>query len=146
MTEMDREEASEIVKNAFGRRPDLQDGKDYVDEVRGHEQNELRERVARIICCFAVGNNNCAECEENTDPGHKFPDCFWDIRQETDQLFALYAGEIGQAKEVGKKLGAKEERERIILWMNEYCYEHGEIRTRRSNCKWCRQALKGDTT
>ena len=70
------------------------------------EQNELRERVARIICCFAVGNNNCAECEENTDPGHKFPDCFWDIRQETDQLFALYADKIEQA--------VKEERERIL--------------------------------
>ena len=48
MTEQDREEASEIVKNAFGRRPDLQDGKDYVDEVRGHEQNELREQADKI--------------------------------------------------------------------------------------------------
>lgn len=34
------EKASEIVKNAFGRRPDFPSGKDYVDGVRGHKQVE----------------------------------------------------------------------------------------------------------
>ena len=32
--DMTLEEASEIVKNAFGRRPDLPSGKDFVDEIR----------------------------------------------------------------------------------------------------------------
>ena len=34
--DMTKEEASEIVKGAFGSRPDLPSGKDFVDEVRGH--------------------------------------------------------------------------------------------------------------
>jgi len=48
----------------------------------------LRERLARIICCFAKENSSCAECKENTFPGHKFPDCFWDIRSDTDKIGA----------------------------------------------------------
>ena len=39
--------ASEIVKKAFGRRPDFPSGKEYVDEVRGHisKQEEIREVI-----------------------------------------------------------------------------------------------------
>ena len=37
---MSREEAGRIVLAAFGRRPDLPSGKDYVDEVRGHTDDD----------------------------------------------------------------------------------------------------------
>ena len=37
-----------------------------------------REKIARIICCFAKENNSCAECKENI-PGHSFPDFFCSI-------------------------------------------------------------------
>ena len=36
------EEASEIVSNAAGSRPDFLSGKDYTDEVRGHNDNSSR--------------------------------------------------------------------------------------------------------
>ena len=76
----------------------------------------------------------------NRDKNGIYPTTKFFIRLDNfvRELLTDNAGEIEQA--------VKKERERIILWMNEYCYEHGEIRTRRSNCKWCRQALKGDTT
>ena len=48
-----------------------------------------REKIARIICCFAEENNNCEECKENTHPELKFPNCFPDIRDHTDQILAL---------------------------------------------------------
>jgi len=50
MTQEGIEKASEIVKNAFGRRPDFPSGKDYVDEVRGHisRQEEIREGILQI--------------------------------------------------------------------------------------------------
>ena len=48
-----------------------------------------REKIARIICCFAKDNNSCAECKQNIPPNLVFPDCFNDIREETDKLLAL---------------------------------------------------------
>ena len=94
MTEQDREEASEIVKNAFGRRPGLQDGEDYVDEVRGHEQNELRKKVARIL------HKTIRQFEVEKCP------IVFDLRVHIDQIHALYADKIEQA--------VKKERERIL--------------------------------
>ncbi len=47
-----------------------------------------REKMARIICCFAKNNEGCTQCEYNT-PRSPFPDCFPDIREETDKLLAL---------------------------------------------------------
>ncbi len=47
-----------------------------------------REKIARAICCFAENNKNCAECKHNT-PTSPFPDCFSDIREDTDKLLAL---------------------------------------------------------
>ena len=43
---MREEEASEIVKGAFGSRPDFPSGKEYVDELRGHD---IREGLDKII-------------------------------------------------------------------------------------------------
>ncbi len=53
----------------------------------------LREMIARVICCFAKDNDSCVDCKENTHPDHKFPDCFTDIREETDQILKLLKGE-----------------------------------------------------
>ena len=39
---------------------------------------ELREKIARIICCFAKDNKSCTECKENIPPNLVFPDCFSD--------------------------------------------------------------------
>ncbi len=58
------------------------------DIVEGMKM-DLREQIARIICCFAKDNNNCAECKENTLPNLRFPDCFADIRSGTDRILAL---------------------------------------------------------
>lgn len=48
-----------------------------------------REKAARIICCFAKENNSCSECQYNTSKT-PFPDCFSDIREETDQILSLW--------------------------------------------------------
>lgn len=63
-----------------------------------------REKIARIICCFAQENKNCDECKHNT-AAFPFPDCFVDIRENTDKLLSLFPNE----EEV-----RKQERERII--------------------------------
>lgn len=59
---------------------------------------EMREQIARIICCFAKDNNCCAECEKN-DPEmkYRFPDCFVEIRTVTDQLITLNQQVLSQA-------------------------------------------------
>ena len=66
---------------------------------------ELREKIARVTCCFAEDNNSCAECKENT-PSRPFPDCFEDIRTNTDIILALF----GQYAEAIRK----EDRDRIF--------------------------------
>ena len=62
------------------------------------DRPKLREKIARIICCFAKNNNSCAECKENT-PTSPFPDCFPDIREETDQLLSLISKEFTMGEE-----------------------------------------------
>ena len=48
---------------------------------------DVREQVARIICCFAKENNSCAECgEARLSP---FPNCFDDIERETREILSL---------------------------------------------------------
>lgn len=55
---MSREEASEIVKNAFGRRPDFPSGKEYVDEVRGHDIDmDDQEKIAEYIKAETKGGH-----------------------------------------------------------------------------------------
>ncbi len=60
-----------------------------------------REKIARVICCFANENESCADCKEN-HPGSLFPDCFSDIREHTDKIIALLE-EV--KREGGKALG-----------------------------------------
>ncbi len=50
---------------------------------------EWRGKIARVICCFAEESVSCSECEYNT-PADLFPDCFPDIREETDQIIAIF--------------------------------------------------------
>ena len=66
------------------------------------DRPKLREKIARIICCFAKNNNSCAECKENT-PTSPFPDCFPDIREETDQLLSLISKEFTMGEEAEPK-------------------------------------------
>ena len=71
------DKASEIVRNAAGRRPDFPSGKDYVDEVRGHisEQDIIREGMALLIptdCgnCYLDGNREIrSDCDDLEEPG-----------------------------------------------------------------------------
>lgn len=49
---------------------------------------ELREQIARVICCFAKNNKGCSHCKYNTLTS-PFPDCFPDTRSETDQILTL---------------------------------------------------------
>jgi len=89
-----------------------------------------REKIARIICCFAKDNTSCSECEYNT-PTTLFPDCFCDIREETDKLLALIPdteagtnevnirvneilGKVYQQHKVDIEEAKKQEREMII--------------------------------
>jgi len=58
---------------------------------------DLREAIARIICCFSKENKTCSECKENT-PKTPFPDCFEDIRNHTDQILSLIQPLISQAR------------------------------------------------
>ncbi len=58
---------------------------------------KLREKIARIICCFAEKNKGCAECKYNI-PETPFPDCFCDIRDETDQILSLFRQHISEDK------------------------------------------------
>ena len=55
-------------------------------------REEIREGIARVICCFANGDaeskpasKSCAECEYNT-PDSPFPDCFHDIRRDIEGI------------------------------------------------------------
>lgn len=50
-----------------------------------------REKLARIICCFAKENVSCGECQYNI-LGHSFPDCFPDIREDTDKIILASKG------------------------------------------------------
>ena len=62
---------------------------------------ELREKIARIICCFAVDNDSCSSCKENCSE-FPFPICFPDIKEQTDQILTLYEEAL---PELAKKLG-----------------------------------------
>ena len=55
----------------------------------------IKEGLARIICCFAKRNTGCDDCEENTFSS-PFPDCFPDIREDTDQILSYLKAEIGK--------------------------------------------------
>ena len=46
--ELTKEEADEVVRLAFGRRPDLPTGKEYVEEVRELLGHSLMERLKKI--------------------------------------------------------------------------------------------------
>ena len=70
---VEAEEASEIVRGAFGRRPDLPSGKDYVDEVRGHKLDrpywvkiakKIREKVSICNTCKLLHYEEpfCIDC------------------------------------------------------------------------------------
>ncbi len=88
-------------------------------DTRELDRPELREKIARAICCFAKDNKCCAECKYNT-PKSPFPDCFCDIRENTDQILALFSDEteaISYCK--GVLDGKKQERKDIGEWLLE---------------------------
>jgi len=63
------------------------------------ETGKLREKIARIICCFAKENKGCAECKEaSLSP---FPNCFDDIKDETAQILQVCEAEIEKARKRG---------------------------------------------
>jgi len=72
-------------------------------ETERLDRPELREKIARITCCFAKLNKSCAECLE-TIPAFPFPDCYSDMREETDQLLALIPDEKVVVEEIKGEL------------------------------------------
>lgn len=82
--------ARNLMLSAIGKNP-------Y--EQKRLDRPELREKIARILCCFAKDNKSCAECEYNTIDS-PFPDCFEDIREETDKLLPLIP-DIEEANRLG---------------------------------------------
>ncbi len=78
-----------------------------------------REKIARVICCFANENESCADCKEN-HPGSLFPDCFSDIREHTDQLLALFPDREELEKQATLEQAAFDQlnfdKERVAFW------------------------------
>ena len=73
--------------------------------MKERELAEVREKIARIICCFAKINQSCGKCEFNTERS-PFPDCFPDIREDTDQLLTTpitIEGECPECRGTGKR-------------------------------------------
>ena len=85
--DMTREEASEIVKGAFGSRPDLPSGKDFVDEVRGHDRPD-RGEIADVIGDLYVGKHKWHNRSDFTDR-YEFEPLVFDC---ADQISALFDG------------------------------------------------------
>ena len=129
------------------------------------EQKDIREKIARVICCFANENESCADCKEN-HPGSLFPDCFSDIREHTDQLLALFPDREEIEKQATLEQAAfdqlnfdkervafwarieeakREGEKRIYNWGNEDCPHNNTIKLKvKRGCIACWQALKGD--
>ncbi len=70
--EMSKEEASEIVKGAFGSSPDLPSGKDFVDEVRHGDREKIVDIVTRVFNDgFVLGETGFGNETESVETAEK---------------------------------------------------------------------------
>jgi hypothetical protein len=73
---------------------------------------ETREKIKRIICCFAKDNKSCKECKESDY-------CFDDVKDEAKQILALFQARLNKAVEEARKEG----REQVKMWiLNHLCH------------------------